>query len=187
MIANGGRKTVYTTKKLSFIRPHGFNQNQSRRCPGFGQTALQIMLSTQFQSQARGREKVMLTTSQSFDEHVRKVLTFTMQVEVLMKGSKFAGRIRKELRNRYTPLWNRIFHDEFHKEKSDESRSVAIFSMRGVQSFQPFRWAMSGTPFEISPVDMIGYDRAIEQAWEIDLVDKQLVIIALRGCISDML
>lgn len=62
--------------------------------------------------------------------------------------------------------WSRVIRDEAHEEKNGETQGIKIFQGGHSVHGSPFRWALSGTPFELSPRDIIEYVRPLEHNWD---------------------
>lgn len=113
--------------------------------------------------QAReGQERfVVVTTSQSYDNHVKAIL----QTDITPPKAK---RARKEPQKVFQlrVAWGRAIRDEFHLEKNMAAATPTLFrSLKG----DPYRWMMSGTPFETSPADLAGYLASLESPqWQND-------------------
>ena len=63
-------------------------------------------------------------------------------------------------------VWGRVVRDEFYREKNLGTRSVDIFAITLHGTIpQLYRWALSGTPFDRGPIDLVGYPRGLAKQW----------------------
>ena len=105
---------------------------------------------------------VVLTSSGSYEGQVHKILRSEVVHPPPVKGS----RLRRPTAYADFVQWGRVFRDEFHLEKSIGTKSISI--IKGLQGV-PYKWMMSGTPFEVSPNDLEGYIGVLETPeWKAD-------------------
>ncbi|KAL9116724.1 MAG: hypothetical protein Q9187_006749 [Circinaria calcarea] len=112
---------------------------------------------------------IILSSSQSFKNHVFKYLRSFVQKPLKGQGSRRKFEVYED--NIY---WGRAFRDEFHQEKSLGTVSIKILEeLQG----QPYKWMLAGTPFEVSPKDLEGYITVLEtQDWANDTILRECMV-----------
>ena len=92
---------------------------------------------------------VVLTTSQSFGVHVKKL--FSRNKDNWVEDSV---------------VWGHIIKDECHTEKNPENNApLHIRTIMKKASAKPYLWPVSGTPTTNSPKDLLAYMALLEREW----------------------
>jgi SNF2 family DNA or RNA helicase len=111
-----------------------------------------------------GQERyVVLTTVGSYDRQVSRFLKHFIHKGKPAKG--LGSRSKTPPPDVYSAVsWGRLFRDEFHEQKN--SGTAALNVIQNIPGM-PYRWFLSGTPFEVSPMDISAYMRTLESAsWQ---------------------
>ena len=104
---------------------------------------------------------VFISTSKSFQQQLLRA--FAKPYWYVPDGRK------KPKRGNDLPglAWGLLVRDELHKEHSVGTTLSQYFADPFHKKNRPFKWALSGTPFEKSPGDLAGHFRCLQQKpWE---------------------
>ncbi|KAI9750294.1 MAG: hypothetical protein M4579_006527 [Chaenotheca gracillima] len=103
----------------------------------------------------------VFSSPQSYLGQVAKKLEFHVKDWRPPKARKHTSSVYEGI------TWGRVVRDEFHLEKSVQSSTP----FRLKRWTTPYKWMLSGTPFEVSPRDLLGYITALySTAWDTDPV-----------------
>ncbi len=166
---------------------HGTAQSEFRLHPDDTTKSL-VQIKEKDGYHFQGQERiVILTTSGSYENHVRKPFLFMETSEKVVSVGK-TGKTRTIPQQQFFNgiRWGRVIRDEFHKERSSQSKMMAI--LREIRSNNPDMrfFGLSGTPWEISPEDLQQYLKVMESSsWATDQVLSLATEVNFKALIKD--
>lgn len=118
----------------------------------------------------RGSERILvLTTPLSLQGHVLKPYSTRLR-SFWTSQNKERKTPKVEDHMSHALAWGIMFRDEFHKDKGLTTKVSEYFrqayvhshSSSGSHPLNPIKWALSGTPFDTTPMDLLSHIQALE-------------------------